>query len=86
MSKNCFLYLLTTIISNNQLRFLIIMPTNVYSHIDFACRQGIKRNYIAKLQIVTRPHTEYGFNPSSATARPPATMAEIVRFASQIGV
>ena len=62
------------------------MPTNVYSHIDLACRQGRKRNYCAKLQIVTRPHTVNGFKPSHAMARPGATMAEIIRFAELIGV
>jgi len=61
------------------------MPTNVYSHIDFACRQSRKRDNIAKKQIVTHRRTEHGFKPSSATARPPATMTEIVRFAALIG-
>ena len=63
------------------------MPTNVYSHIDFACRQGRKRDNISRVRTfgIDR-RTERGFKPSSATARPSATMSDIARFARLIGV
>ncbi len=62
------------------------MPTNVYSHIDLACSQGRKRDNITKLRSDTPRRIERGFKPSSATARPPASMAEIIRFATMMGV